>query len=46
MPRINETRHASWHENCTCICRLDGGVCNNKQRWKNDKSRCECKKTD
>ena len=22
MPRINETRHVSWHETCTCECRL------------------------
>ena len=32
-----------WHETCKCICRLDGIVCNNKQRWKEDKCRCECK---
>ena len=32
-----------WHETCKCKCRLDASVCNNKQRWNNDKSRCECK---
>ena len=32
-----------WHETCKCICRLDTIVCNNKQRWNNDKCRCECK---
>ena len=26
-----------------CKCRLDTSVCNNKQRWNNDKCRCECK---
>ena len=26
-----------------CECRLDVSVCNNKQRWNNDKCRCECK---
>ena len=31
------------HETCKCKCRLDASVCNNKQRWNNDKSRCECK---
>ena len=31
------------HETCKCICRLDGIVCNNKQRWKEDKCRRECK---
>ena len=30
-----------WHE--MCKCRLDAGVCNNKQRWNEDKCRCECK---
>ena len=41
--RSNETRHVSWHETCKCKCRLDTSVCNNKQRWNNDKCRCECK---
>ena len=26
-----------------CRCRLDASVCNNKQRWNEDKYRCECK---
>ena len=37
----NETRHKKWHE--TFKCRLDASICNNKQRWNNDKCRCECK---
>ena len=37
MSRTNETRHIKWHEMCKCKCRLDEGVCNNKQRWKEDK---------
>ena len=32
-----------WHETCKCKCRLDASVCNNKQRWNNDKCQCECK---
>ena len=44
MSRTNETRHIKWHETCKCKCRLDANVCNNKQRWNNDKCRCECKK--
>ena len=32
-----------WHETCKCKCRPDTNVCNNKQRWNNDKCRCECK---
>ena len=43
MPRINETRHVSWHETCTCKFTLDSKVCNNRQRWNNDKCICECK---
>ena len=31
-------------EACKCKCRLAEIVCNNKQRWNNDKCRCECKK--
>ena len=43
MSRTNEKRHISWHETCTCKCRLDGSVYNNKQCSNNDKCRCECK---
>ena len=32
-----------WHQRCKCKCRLDGSVCNNKQRWNDDQCRCECK---
>ena len=40
MSRTNETRHIKWHKTCGCKCRLDAGVCNNKQRWNKDKCRC------
>ena len=30
------------HETCKCKCGLDASVCNNKQRWNEDKCRCEC----
>ena len=47
VSRANETRHIkTWHiryETCKCKCRLDTSVCNNKQRWNEDKCRCECK---
>ena len=43
MSKNNETRHIKWHETCKCKCRLDTSVCNKKQRWSNDKCRCECK---
>ena len=44
MLRTNERRHIKWHETCKCKCRLDVSVCNNKQRWNDDKCLCECKK--
>ena len=43
MSRTNETRHIGWYETCRCKCRLNASVCNNKQRWNNEKCRCECK---
>ena len=43
ISRTNEARYIKLHETCKCKCRLDAGVCNNKQRWNKDKFRCECK---
>ena len=43
MSRTNETRHIKWHETCKCICRLDKIICSSKQRWNDDKCRCDCK---
>ena len=43
MSKTNETRHIEWHETCKRKCRLDENVCDNKQRWNDDKCRCECK---
>ena len=43
MSRTNETRYIKLHENFKWKCRLDASVCDNKQHWDNDKSRCECK---
>ena len=40
----NETRRIEWHETCKCKCRFNSSVCNNKQRWNDDKCRCEGKK--
>ena len=37
MTLTNETRNIEWHETCKCICRLNGIICNNKQRWNKDK---------
>ena len=43
VSRTNETRHIKRHETFKCKCRQDASVCNSKQRWNKDKSRCECK---
>ena len=43
MSRNDETRHIEWHERWKFKCRLDACVCNNKQRWNDDKCRWECK---
>ena len=42
MSRTNETRHLKWHATCKYKCRLDASVYNKKQRWNEDKCRCEC----
>ena len=39
----NETRCIEWHETCKCKCKFEYSICNNKQRWNEDKCRCECK---
>ena len=43
MSRTNETKHIEWHETCKSKCRLDASFCSNRQRWNDDKRRCECK---
>ena len=43
ISRTNETRHIKWHKTCKCRCRLDNSAGNNKQRWNEDKCRCECR---
>ena len=43
MSRTNETRHVKWNETCKCKCKFNSNVCNNNQRWNNDKCRCKCK---
>ena len=43
VSRNNETRHIKWRKTSNCICRLDKIICNSKQRWNEDKCRCECK---
>ena len=42
LMRLNEIRNALWHESCKCACRLNSSVCNSKQIWNIDTSRCDC----
>ena len=39
VPGTNETRRIEWHETCKCKCRFEQSVCNNKQRWNDDRCR-------
>ena len=39
----DQAKHREWHETCKCKCRLNSSVCSNKQRWNEDKCRCECR---
>ena len=39
----NKKSRIEWHETCKCKCRFTSSVCNNKQRWNDDKCRCKCK---
>ena len=41
----NELRHIKWHKTCKYKCRIDASICNNKQRWNDDKCRCEFKES-
>ena len=43
ISRTNEARHIKLHETCKCKYRLNASVCNNKQRWNEDRCRFECK---
>ena len=43
ISRINETKHIIWHQTSKCINRLTASVCNSRQKWNDDKYKCECK---
>ena len=42
MSFTNQTKHIEWHETCKLKSRLDASVCDNKQRWNEDKCRGKC----
>ena len=37
MSRTNETMHIKWYKTFKCKFRLDASICNNEQRWNDDK---------
>ena len=39
----NQTKHTGWHETKS-KCRLNAGVCNNKQKWNENRCSCDCTK--
>ena len=41
ISRTTQTWYISWHETCKYKCKLAANVCNNQERWNNDKHRCE-----
>ena len=43
MSRTNERRSIKFFITCKYKCRLNASVCDKKQRWTEDKCRCECK---
>ena len=44
ISRTNEIRYIKWHETFQSKCTLDEILlCNNRQRWNEDKWRFECK---
>ena len=43
MSFSNQTKLIEWHETCKYKCRLGSSVCNNKQKWSENKCRCECR---
>ena len=43
MSGTNETRFTEWYETFKSEYRLNAVICNNKQRWSENKCRCECK---
>ena len=43
MPWSNQAKHIEYHKTFKCKYRSNSSVCNNKQRWNEDKCRCECR---
>ena len=43
MSFTNQTKHIEWHKTCKFKCRLDSSICSNKQKWIEDKCKCECR---
>ena len=37
----NTTKQVEFHENCKCVCKINSSVCSKKQRFNENKCRCE-----
>ena len=43
LSRTNKARQIKWHKTCKCKCARDVSICNNRQRWNDDRCICQCK---
>ena len=43
IARINKSKTLTKHISSKYKCKFDGIKCNSKQKWNNNKCRCECK---
>ena len=46
MSLVNETNSLVQHQSCECKCWLNEKICNSKQKWNHNESRCNCKELD
>ena len=38
----NTAKQVKFHESCKCVCKINSSVCSEKQRFNENKCRCEC----
>ena len=36
------TKQVEFHESCKCVCKITSGACSERQRFNENKCRCEC----
>ena len=42
MTLTNTTKQVEFHESCKCFCKIKSSVCSEKQKFNENKCRCEC----